>query len=41
LARANDQLPIKLVAIVYSKPPQAIFCREDSGLKMPKDLAVL
>jgi NitT/TauT family transport system substrate-binding protein len=38
LARANDQLPIKLVAIVYSKPPQAIFCREDSGLKKPKDL---
>jgi NMT1/THI5 like len=38
LARANDQIPVKLVAIVYSKPPQAIFCREDSGLKKPKDL---
>jgi NitT/TauT family transport system substrate-binding protein len=38
LARANDQIPVKLVAVVYSKPPQAIFCREDSGLKMPKDL---
>jgi NitT/TauT family transport system substrate-binding protein len=38
LARANDQVPIKLVAIVYSRPPQAIFCREDSGLKKPKDL---
>jgi NitT/TauT family transport system substrate-binding protein len=38
LARANDQIPVKLVAIVYSKPPQAIFCREDSGLRKPKDL---
>jgi NitT/TauT family transport system substrate-binding protein len=38
LARANDQIPVQLVAIVYRKPPQAIFCREDSGLKKPKDL---
>jgi NitT/TauT family transport system substrate-binding protein len=38
LARANDQVPVKLVAIVYGKPPQAIFCREDAGLKQPKDL---
>ncbi len=38
LARANDQVPVKLVAIVYGKPPQAIFCREDAGLKRPKDL---
>src|SRR5215470_19644829 len=38
LARANDQIPVKLVAIVYVKPPQAIFCREDSGMKRPKDL---
>jgi NitT/TauT family transport system substrate-binding protein len=38
LARANDNIPVKLVAIVYRKPPQAIFCREDSGLKKPKDL---
>jgi NitT/TauT family transport system substrate-binding protein len=38
LARANDQIPVKLVAIVYRKPPQAIFCREDSGLKKPQDL---
>jgi NitT/TauT family transport system substrate-binding protein len=38
LARANDQIPVKLVALVYRKPPQAIFCREDSGLKKPKDL---
>jgi NitT/TauT family transport system substrate-binding protein len=38
LARGNDQIPVKLVAIVYRKPPQAIFCRADSGLKKPKDL---
>ena len=38
LARGNDQIPVKLVSIVYARPPQAIFCREDSGLKQPKDL---
>jgi NitT/TauT family transport system substrate-binding protein len=38
VARANDQIPVKLIAIVYRKPPQAISCREDSGLKKPKDL---
>ena len=38
LARGNDQIPVKLVSIVYARPPQAIFCREDSGLKHPKDL---
>ena len=36
LARANDQIPVKLVAIVYGKPPQAIFCREDAGLSGPR-----
>src|SRR5262249_61420715 len=38
LARGNDQIPVKLVAIVYVKPPQAIFCLEDSALKKPNDL---
>jgi NitT/TauT family transport system substrate-binding protein len=38
LARGNDQIPVKLVSIVYARPPQAVFCREDSGLKQPKDL---
>ncbi len=38
LARANDRIPVKLVAVVYGKPPQAIFCREDAGLKKPADL---
>jgi NitT/TauT family transport system substrate-binding protein len=38
LARANDQIPVKLVAVIYRKPPHAIVCREDSGMKKPKDL---
>lgn len=38
LARANDQVPVRLVSIVYARPPQAIFCREDMGVKTPKDL---
>jgi NitT/TauT family transport system substrate-binding protein len=38
LARANDQIPVKLVAAVYRKPSHAIFCHKDSGLKKPKDL---
>jgi NitT/TauT family transport system substrate-binding protein len=38
LARANDHSAVKLVAAIYRKPPQAVFCREDSGLKRPKDL---
>jgi NitT/TauT family transport system substrate-binding protein len=38
LARGNDGIPVKLAAIVYAKPPQGIFCREDSGFKTPKDL---
>ena len=32
------RIPVKLVASVYARPPQAIFCREDSGIKLPKDL---
>jgi NitT/TauT family transport system substrate-binding protein len=38
LARGNDQIPVKLVSIVYARPSQAIFCREDAGLNQPKDL---
>jgi NitT/TauT family transport system substrate-binding protein len=38
LARANDQIPVKLVAVVYRKPAHAVYCREDSGLKTPKAL---
>lgn len=38
LARANDNIPVKLVAVVYARPPQAIFCSAEAGLKTPKDL---
>ena len=38
LARGNDGIPVKLLAIVYAKPPHAIFALADSGIKTPKDL---
>lgn len=38
LARANDAIPAKLVAIVYASPPQAIFALAESGIRTPKDL---
>lgn len=38
LARANDKVPVKLVSVVYARPPQAIFCRRDMGVKSVKDL---
>src|SRR5260370_42221392 len=38
VADGSAQTPVRRVAVVYAKPPQAIFCREDSGLKKPKDL---
>lgn len=38
LARSNDSIPVKLLAVVYAKPPHAIFALADSGIKTPKDL---
>lgn len=38
LGRANDGVPVKLVAEVYAKPPHAIFTLEGSGITKPKDL---
>src|SRR5262245_410113 len=38
LGRGNDQIPTKLVAIVYAKPPHAIYVLKDSGIAKPKDL---
>ena len=38
LARGNDAIPVKLVAIIYASPPHAIFALSDSGIKAPKDL---
>lgn len=38
LARANDRIPVRLFAIVYKKPPHALFSLADSGIKAPRDL---
>ena len=38
LSRANDDVPVKLVAMVYAKPPHAVFTIEGSGITKPKDL---
>lgn len=38
LARSNDNVPVKLVAIVYSRPPHAIYALKNSGIGKPKDL---
>jgi len=38
LGRGNDQIPTKLVAIVYARPPHAIYVLKDSGIASPKDL---
>jgi NitT/TauT family transport system substrate-binding protein len=38
LARGNDGVPVKLVSIVYARPPQAIFAIKGSGITSPKDL---
>ena len=37
LGRANDDIPTKLVAMVYPKPPHAIYVLKDSGISKPKD----
>lgn len=37
-AQANDKIPVKLVSIIYAKPPHAIYVLKDSGISKPKDL---
>src|SRR5574341_253271 len=38
ISRTNQNLPAKAVAIVYNRPPHAIYCHEDAGVRTPKDL---
>src|SRR5262245_62000961 len=38
LGRGNDGVPVKMVAVVYAKPPHAIYVLKESGIKTPKDL---
>jgi NitT/TauT family transport system substrate-binding protein len=37
-AKANDDIPVKLVSIIYAKPPHAIYVLKESGISKPKDL---
>jgi NitT/TauT family transport system substrate-binding protein len=37
-SRGNDQIPVKFIAVVYAKPPHAVYVLKDSGIKTPKDL---
>lgn len=37
-AKANDGIPIKLVSVIYAKPPHAIYVLKESGITKPKDL---
>src|SRR6266480_6843049 len=36
LGRGNDQIPTKLVAMVYAKPPHAIYVLKESGIRSRK-----
>jgi NitT/TauT family transport system substrate-binding protein len=38
LARGNDQTGVKLVSIIYAKPPHAIYVLKSSGITKAKDL---
>jgi NitT/TauT family transport system substrate-binding protein len=37
-AKANDGIPVKLVSVIYAKPPHAIYVLRESGISKPKDL---
>ena len=37
LGRANDDIPVKLVAMIYPKPPHAVYVLKESGIAKPKD----
>jgi NitT/TauT family transport system substrate-binding protein len=36
--RANDNVPVKEISIIYTRPPQALYCLPESGIKTAKDL---
>jgi NitT/TauT family transport system substrate-binding protein len=37
LGRANDDIPVKLVAMIYPKPPHAVYVLKNSGIAKPQD----
>lgn len=36
--RANENVPVKLLAIVYTRSPHALYCLPESGIKTARDL---
>jgi NitT/TauT family transport system substrate-binding protein len=38
LARGNDNTDVKLVSVIYARPPHAIYVLKSSGIAKPKDL---
>jgi NitT/TauT family transport system substrate-binding protein len=36
--RANENVPVKELMIIYTRPPQALYCLPESGIKTGKDL---
>ena len=38
LSRGNDGTDVKLVSVIYAKPPHAIYVLKSSGITKPKDL---
>ena len=38
LARANDGVPVRMLAVVYAAPPHAVYATEDSSIRKPQDL---
>jgi NitT/TauT family transport system substrate-binding protein len=38
LARANDGVPVRMVAVVYAAPPHAIYATEDGSIHKPQDV---
>lgn len=38
LSRGNDGTDVKLVSVIYAKPPHAIYVLKESGISKPKDL---
>jgi NitT/TauT family transport system substrate-binding protein len=38
LARANDGVPVRMVAVVYAAPPHAIYVTADGSIRKPQDL---
>jgi NitT/TauT family transport system substrate-binding protein len=39
LARANDGIPVRMLAVVYAAPPHAIYATGDGSIRKPQDLA--